>query len=37
VGRLLPWRRKLMGVETSSGVLEADHYVLRSGTNAPYL
>src|SRR3954468_10469969 len=28
VGRLLPWRGKLMGMETSIGVLEADHYVL---------
>jgi len=37
VGRLLPWRRKLMGVETGVGVLEADHYVLALGTNAPYL
>jgi D-amino-acid dehydrogenase len=37
VGRLLPWRGKLMGVETSVGVLEADHYVLALGTNAPHL
>ena len=37
VGRLLPWRRKLMGVETSIGVLEADHYVMALGTNAPHL
>ena len=37
VERLLPWRGRLMGVETSAGVLEADHYVLALGTNAPYL
>jgi D-amino-acid dehydrogenase len=37
VGRLLPWRGKLMGVETSIGVLEADHYVLALGANAPHL
>jgi len=37
VGRLLPWRGKLMGVETSVGVLEADHYVLALGASAPYL
>jgi D-amino-acid dehydrogenase len=37
VERLLPWRDRLMGVETSQGVLEADHYVLALGTNAPYL
>jgi D-amino-acid dehydrogenase len=37
VSRLLPWRRKLMGMETTMGVLEADHYVLALGTNAPYL
>lgn len=37
VGRLLPWGRKLMGVETSVGVLEADHYVMALGTNAPWL
>jgi len=37
VGRLLPWRGKLMGVETGVGVLEADHYVMALGTNAPYL
>ena len=37
VHRLLPWRGKLMGVETAIGVLEADHYVLALGTNAPYL
>jgi D-amino-acid dehydrogenase len=35
--RLLPWRGRLMGVETSEGVMEADHYVLALGTNAPYL
>ena len=37
VERLLPWRDRLMGVETNQGVLEADHYVLALGTNAPYL
>jgi D-amino-acid dehydrogenase len=37
VQRLLPWRGRLMGVETSQGVLEADAYVLALGTNAPYL
>jgi D-amino-acid dehydrogenase len=37
VERLLPWRDRLMGVETNVGVLEADHYVLALGTNAPYL
>lgn len=37
VGRLLPWGRKLMGVETSVGVLEADQYVMALGTNAPHL
>ncbi len=37
VERLLPWNGRLMGVETSHGVLEADAYVLALGTNAPYL
>ena len=37
VQRLLPWEDRLMGVETSAGVLEADAYVLALGTNAPYL
>ena len=37
VERLLPWRGRLMGVQTSQGVLEADHYVLALGANAPYL
>jgi D-amino-acid dehydrogenase len=37
VARLLPWHGRLMGVETSHGVMEADHYVLALGTNAPYL
>ncbi len=35
--RLLPWRGRLMGVETSYGVFEADAYVLALGTNAPHL
>ncbi len=37
VQRLLPWRERLMGAETSAGVLEADAYVLALGTNAPHL
>jgi D-amino-acid dehydrogenase len=37
VERLLPWHGRLMGVETSAGVFEADAYVLALGTNAPYL
>jgi D-amino-acid dehydrogenase len=37
VQRLLPWRGRLMGVETSFGVFEADRYVLALGTNAPRL
>ena len=37
VERLLPWRGRLMGVETDQGVFEADAYVLALGTNAPYL
>ena len=37
VERLLPWRRRLMGVETNQGVFEADAYILALGTNAPYL
>jgi D-amino-acid dehydrogenase len=37
VQRLLPWRGRLMGVETSHGVMEADAYVLALGTNAPHL
>jgi D-amino-acid dehydrogenase len=37
VERLLPWHGRLMGVETSQGVFEADAYVLALGTNAPYL
>lgn len=37
VQRLLPWRGRLMGVETSQGVLEADAYVLALGTHAPHL
>ena len=37
VKELLPWRGRLMGVETSHGVIEADAYVLALGTNAPYL
>ena len=37
VERLLPWHGRLMGVETSAGVFEADAYVLALGANAPYL
>ena len=37
VERLLPWHGKLMGVETSAGVMESDAYVLALGTNTPYL
>lgn len=37
VERLLPWNGRLMGVETSAGVMESDAYVLALGTNAPYL
>lgn len=37
VQRLLPWQGRLMGVETTHGVLEADAYVLALGTNAPEL
>jgi len=37
IQRLLPWRRRLMGVETNQGVIEGDAYVLALGTNAPYL
>jgi D-amino-acid dehydrogenase len=37
IQRLLPWRRRLMGVETNQGVVEGDAYVLALGTNAPYL
>jgi D-amino-acid dehydrogenase len=37
VERLLPWRRRLMGVETSHGAMEADAYVLALGNQAPGL
>ncbi len=37
VERLLPWRGRLMGVETSHGVFEADAYVMALGNNAPAL
>ena len=37
IERLLPWSGRLMGVETSAGVLEADAYVMALGTNAPRL
>lgn len=35
IRRLLPLRERLMGVETSHGVFEADRYVLALGTSAP--
>jgi D-amino-acid dehydrogenase len=37
IERLLASRRRLMGVETSRGVFEADAYVLALGTHAPSL
>jgi D-amino-acid dehydrogenase len=37
IQRLLPWHGRLMGAETSEGVIEGDAYVLALGTNAPYL
>ncbi len=37
IERLLAARGRLVGVETSRGVFEADHYVLALGTNAPSL
>ncbi len=37
VRRLLGVERRLLGVETNEGVLEADAYVLALGTNAPAL
>jgi D-amino-acid dehydrogenase len=37
VSRLLAASGRLIGVETSHGVFEADHYVLALGTNAPAL
>src|SRR6478609_9457214 len=37
VERLLPWHGRLMGVQTSAGVMEADAYILALGTNTPYL
>lgn len=37
IQKLLPWRRRLMGVQTNAGVLEAEAYVLALGTNAPSL
>ena len=37
VERLLPWQGRLMGVETSHGVMEADAYVMALGTSAPGL
>ena len=37
IQKLLPWRGRLMGVQTNAGVLEAEAYVLALGTNAPSL
>jgi D-amino-acid dehydrogenase len=37
IERLLPWRGRLMGVQTSQGVIEGDAYVLALGANAPHL
>lgn len=37
IRRLLPLRKRLMGVETSHGVFEAQRYVLALGTSAPAL
>ena len=37
VERLLATRARLIGVETSAGVLEAEAYVLSLGTSTPYL
>ncbi len=35
--RLLKWRSRILGVETSAGVLEADRYVLALGAASPRL
>jgi D-amino-acid dehydrogenase len=37
IRRLLRWRDRIMGVETSAGVLEADRYVLALGAASPWL
>jgi len=37
IRRLLHWRDRIMGVETSAGVLEADRYVLALGAASPWL
>lgn len=37
IKRLLHWRDRLMGVETSAGVLEAECYVLALGAQSPAL
>jgi len=37
VRRLLHWRDRILGIETSAGVLEADRYVLALGTASPGL
>jgi D-amino-acid dehydrogenase len=37
IRRLLRWRDRILGVETSAGVLEADRYVLALGAASPWL
>lgn len=37
VQRILRWKDRILGVETSRGVLEADRYVLALGTQSPQL
>jgi D-amino-acid dehydrogenase len=37
IHRLLRWRDRILGVETSAGVLEADRYVLALGAASPWL
>jgi D-amino-acid dehydrogenase len=37
IRRLLAWRHRLIGVETSAGVIEADRYVLALGAASPFL
>jgi D-amino-acid dehydrogenase len=37
IRRLLRWRDRIIGVETSAGVLEADRYVLALGAASPWL
>ena len=37
ITRLLHWRGRIIGIETSAGVLEADRYILALGTQSPAL